>query len=260
MIKSHLSESPAFQDSLVAFLDILGFSDRFKKDRQACVNIIESFSGHNGRCYDQVAGEVRKARVSSTSFSDNIAISIPTKADNNEHSDDLYRPIVTFLMSLSFYAVEGLKRGFYLRGAIAYGEVYHSSLAIVGDPFIEAVEHEKIAYYPRIILSPSALRMIVEIPKKNHYYGWALDEIKRKHFFIHDAIDNTVYFDWLSFYHALLVQSGDNESLQTMKDAISIAIEHICDEISSAKSLKVLSQLNWLMNYLDKQLKTWHLS
>jgi hypothetical protein len=109
--------------SFVAFLDLLGFSKRFPNEKDSCIELISFFTEHNGIYSDKSNAGERETRVSALAFSDNIAISIPAEINPESHTDDLYIPLISFLHAISFFSYKALEKGFYVRGALAYGEI-----------------------------------------------------------------------------------------------------------------------------------------
>lgn len=239
-----------FKKSLVAFIDVMGFKERFKNNRNECIKIIELFSEHNGGHLQNIEDGEVKTRASSMSFSDNMIVSIPVPSTNPEHNNDLHIPIMTFLNALSFFSFEALRKGFYIRGAIAYGEMYFSSRSAAGEPLMEAVLHEKKANYPRIVLAPTAISFFEKI-QKFHYYGWGPDEIGQEYSLSGDKIDKTKFFDWLSFYKRRKCEGVESETQQVIAEARW----RIGDDIAttSTNDPKLLSQLEWLQRYLNTE-------
>lgn len=90
--------------SLVAFLDILGFSKRFPNEKDSCIELISTFSKHNGACFDKINNNKRQIRVASLSFSDNIALSIPLEIAPKAHTDKFYVPLMSFLHAISLFS------------------------------------------------------------------------------------------------------------------------------------------------------------
>jgi hypothetical protein len=91
-----------------------------------------------------------------TSFSDNIVITIPISDDLKfgYHWDYALSSIQQLISMLFFRALEN---GFLIRGAIDVGELYHADHMVFGEALINAYEHERKAFYPRVILTDNCL-------------------------------------------------------------------------------------------------------
>jgi hypothetical protein len=246
-----MTDKTKFQQSFVAYLDILGFTKRFPNERDSCIELISFFSEYNGQYFIQKDDGQRQVRPSAISLSDSICISIPVKIEKALESDDIYMPIMAFLSAISFFSFHALSKGFYIRGAISYGDMYHTDTVIAGDPYIEAVEHEKVAYYPRIILTPTAIDAIKRIPKEHHFYGWKLNSIISALYFSRDIIDNTEFFDWFSFFRryqaGTLAQSGGPD-LEKIRNN---ALEKLNQDIETTKDINILQRLYWMKKYIQ---------
>ena len=232
--------------SFVGFLDILGFSERYPSEQKSCIKLISSFAEYNGEHFDNVHSYKREVRAATLSFSDNIAISIPVETDENSHTDEFHAPLFTFLHTISFFSYKALEKGFYIRGAIAYGEIYHNQSVIAGIPFIEAAKYEKIANYPRVILTPSALKIMQQLYQL-HCYGWSSDKIRNNLGIVKDSVDDTTYFDWLNFFKN---NSTEVKKLE-IKNTIKTATTALSNAISSENKIEILKKLDWMKNYLE---------
>ena len=73
------------------------------------------------------------------------------------------------ILKLSYFQLEMVVQGFYIRGAISVGDAYVDDIAVFGNALIEAYKGEStFARDPRIILTKSAEKVVM-----NHlrYYG-----------------------------------------------------------------------------------------
>ena len=97
--------------SLVAYLDILGFSKRFQYENDSCIKLITEFAKYNGTFFIAPNGTTRQMRASSLCFSDSIGVSIPVNINPELHTDEYYLPIISFLHALSFLSFTALQEG-----------------------------------------------------------------------------------------------------------------------------------------------------
>lgn len=136
----------------VAFIDILGFTNMVKDNKQDIIlQILKKFSSLNRNdTTDSTPDVINNYAVSS--FSDHIVISValdhPTKGYESPIPLKVMSEAVNKLISIT------VPRGILIRGGLAYGECYHEGNIVFGKALLEAIElEEKTAIYPRIILS-----------------------------------------------------------------------------------------------------------
>ncbi len=148
----------SYKNRFVAFLDILGFRDVIDRSKREPpeVTIEEILSLLNypepvakGKMLIGEVGDIWESDHKFTQFSDNIVIS-------TEYSEAGLLYLVDHIERIAF----GLLRlGFFCRGGIASGLLYHDKNIVFGPAMIEAydLEHEK-AVHPRVILSEDVKR------------------------------------------------------------------------------------------------------
>lgn len=129
---------------IVAFVDILGFSEMVKND---CEN------KNGGLKFFQILRDInlRTKEINDcdiTQFSDSVIFSLPLSIDNYVRMIDI----------LSSYQYELLYNSIVCRGAIAYGKHYKEQEFMFSQALIEAYQLEMTeAKYPRIIVSRNLL-------------------------------------------------------------------------------------------------------
>ena len=126
--------------SIVAFVDILGFSSMVKSDCES----------KNGKYYyfetlKNLNERTRKITdCNITQFSDSIIFSLPLNKEN-------YQKLITILAE---YQLQLLYNSILCRGAIAYGKHYKENDFMFSQALIEAYQLElNDAIYPRIVVS-----------------------------------------------------------------------------------------------------------
>jgi hypothetical protein len=150
--------APQLRKSLVAFLDILGFSSEMEaafKERSASVllkrlrdaldkawfNLTDEYSG---------LGPVEVNSWHVKAFTDNIVIGYPIRDADAEWE------LGTLLLAIREYQIAMVNSGFFIRGAIAIGDAYLDNEIVFGDALIEAYKAEQtLARDPRIVLAAS---------------------------------------------------------------------------------------------------------
>ena len=170
-----------FHPHAIAYLDILGFSQF----------VVETETEPDKmRCLDKLFNEVIPREVSDQgkniafpndlgmkclSCSDSIVISAPV----TEKAP--YPPMVAVSMKAIQVAHSLIDMGFLVRGAISQGNVYRTDSNILGTGFLEAVNAEKKAGNPKIVLTASAKKALNELIEKGYprYSIYAKDELEQ---------------------------------------------------------------------------------
>jgi hypothetical protein len=152
---------PILRDSVVAFVDILGFSEYCK----------ESFNAGNGqieldRLNDALANALKflKAEHESGSFfnirmrtfTDCLVVGLPFPDRDNFTDGHKESYIVIVSDYLAYLQGDLIKEGYLVRGGITSGEICITGDIVFGPALIEAYEEEKKAVYPRIVLNKKA--------------------------------------------------------------------------------------------------------
>ncbi|MBU2812375.1 hypothetical protein HF669_13675 [Acidithiobacillus thiooxidans] len=158
-----------FHPHAVAYLDILGFSNFVKAAEEDPIKLKQldilfyeiipreiSSEGRNSAFPDDM-------ELKCLSCSDSLVISAPI----SEKSP--YPPLVAISIKAIQIAHALLDMGFLVRGAIAVGNVHCTKSNIFGTGFQQAVEGEKTAVDPQIILNESAVQALDGL--KGSIYG-----------------------------------------------------------------------------------------
>jgi hypothetical protein len=131
-----------YEDRLLAFVDILGFSnliDATISDASKAESILNLLTSLNDSCAKFQSGD-----MSVTVFSDTICISYHNPPN-----------LASFCCGLSLVATSLLGRGYVIRGALVRGLLYHKGNIIFGPCLIRAHSLEqRLAIFPRIIIDP----------------------------------------------------------------------------------------------------------
>lgn len=130
--------------SIVAFVDILGFSEMVKSDCEHRVGAQRYFDIL--RLLNRETRDICECNV--TQFSDSVIFSLPLSNDN----------YVKMIELLAGYQLKLFCNSIICRGAVAYGKHYVENDFIFSQALIEAYQLEsKSAIYPRIILSDNLI-------------------------------------------------------------------------------------------------------
>jgi hypothetical protein len=149
-----------YQDRVLAYIDILGFSETIKStiDENGVENeaetekisaLLEALQAPGIQINDKVASQ----------FSDTIVISYPMETEAG---------VIRIIFDILFKCVAVLRKGCLLRGAVVCGKLYHKDSQIFGPALVKAYNMEnKLAIYPRIILDDNIRKIAERYPDKN---------------------------------------------------------------------------------------------
>ena len=169
MLNPYVQEGnpPTTQKSVVAFLDVLGFSQRMKDayEQHSAAHLLTEFRAALDCAYqhfsdhvtERILGAEQAAKEAASwhvkAFTDNIVIGYPIFA----REPDAEAELGSLLLAIRDYQLEMTVRGFFLRGGVSIGELYMDDEIVFGDALIEAYETEqRVARDPRIVISKSA--------------------------------------------------------------------------------------------------------
>ena len=156
--------APKLQRSVFAFVDVLGYKDLVKKTKgranqeslllrlhNALSSSRDWLDGGNLPEFVQKFGD--KDHFSLKAFTDNIAVGWPIGARRGDGEGEL----ISALHDLAAFQLTMVQAGFFVRGAVAIGDIYVDEVAVFGDALMEAHNGEsKLARVPRIVLTKSA--------------------------------------------------------------------------------------------------------
>jgi hypothetical protein len=238
--------------SIVAFIDILGFKEIVKENNKSKdYNILNQLKEalHLSinksivvmkewlKAFGEIENENLDAKLKYRQFSDNLYFSFDYKDDKSDYELAVY--LVTSIAA--FYQRNMLSKHFYIRGGIADGQNYCDEHMIFSSALIKAYEFEtRTAIYPRIIIDPKILK---SLPKDNiinkllpniFVMDWA-GLIFLNPFKIITSVNN-ILAQFPNISNDLIKIKNKNISLLTLEDTLSLEPD-ISDEIL-AKNVK----------------------
>jgi hypothetical protein len=157
--------SPRLRESIVAFIDILGFSNIATtsgtiEDSQAVLDkIAEAIDDSRNFVRETIPEEElqRGGRWVTKFFSDNLAFGYPL----GESVDEQARGAMFIVRSAQRYQLKMVMNGFFVRGALTQGPVCLTDEIIFGSALIECYMLEsKASIVPRIVLAEPLQRLI----------------------------------------------------------------------------------------------------
>lgn len=145
-------DHPQLVESCVLFFDLLGIR---------AMSMSSSAWAHLRRlrpalqaAVDRAGTEDQDLTVASTWFTDNAVVATPVRRD-----DEREFVVGGIEIPAAYLLLVCWGRGFLGRGAITYGPHYMDEHFVFGPALIEAAELEKAARWPRIVLSPAAVKV-----------------------------------------------------------------------------------------------------
>jgi len=157
-------------EHIVAYIDILGTSERIKNDKYGehfcrLEDILQDVSSVIVQLPNDKEIEI-KVKI----FSDNILFYLKKSKFDNEGINALDM----IICAVQTFQRKALNSNLLTRGSITQGEFYADDVFVYGKALLEAVKlEENIAIYPRVILSPKIIKEISE--KGKNYVSKDLD-------------------------------------------------------------------------------------
>lgn len=184
-----------------AFIDVLGGAKLFKgQDRtraESFFDLLREFERRFNRWTSSFPKKRQSAYLVKT-FSDNIFVAFPLGSGSKASDEEI---VGLFLNELVQQIQQMVRFGnFPVRGGVSVGSLMFTDQFVFGPALVEAVELEKSASFPRVLLSKAVLRYI----KSNN---------PRSHLILRDA-DGLPFLDYLGGYaddiewHQAYVQEG----------------------------------------------------
>ena len=237
-------DSPTLREAIVCYADILGFraltDHAFELDQGAeflrtIKNSISVAYGkvHRTRTLAGLARPLFDLKV----FTDNIVVAYPIDDLETELGES---ELGTILMLFAEVQASLASNGFLLRGAITVGPHYQDQDIAYGPALFEAVDLDKSGGSPRLVIAPSAERLIAHqltsydhVTSAPHY--WELLE---------DSADSQLFIDYLGIAFENFQESGiDRELLGAFRGTVSNGLQ------KHRLNPRVWQKYKWLATY-----------
>lgn len=185
-----------FKDKYVAFIDVLGFTEKVtsdkKEDKEHIENYFNLLDDYKAKLEEVVSA--KQTNIELFAISDSIILTAPNTPDEFYH----------LLIIIRYLQGESIINGILLRGGVSFGEIYTvpQKNILVGKGFLRAYSLEGLALFPRVIIEPSI------IPQVNNDYHHFIE-------FCNNTEMNTLVHDYNSGYKK-----------QTENDATFISYAH----------------------------------
>lgn len=239
-----------YKDSIVVYLDLLGFSNTVKNSKEDSIkNIfdlafyIKAWNTSNGEnkfieekdfiyedFLDDKVVDYKKIQkeLQISFFSDSMVITLPFSVD------ELEKKLFLIIRALAYVITKIAMQNFFVRGGISIGKMFHKSNIFFGPAFLEAYNLEsEIAIYPRVILSD-----VLKQKAKNMPYT-------------KEAEDGLVHIDWIYFLEKQEKKSVFEgiSNLPSLKNITEI----INQNIYNSKNTKVKAKYIWLRSQIENE-------
>ncbi len=216
------------EEYIVAFVDILGITNKIRSaNSNDSLNLVHNlYSFFKQIIYEIAIPENQELKIKI--FSDNILIA--RKLSSNDKKKRC-KEIKCLLMAVSHFQnyCIGDSVGYLVRGGITIGKLFIDDIMVFGEALVNAYNLEsKIATYPRIVIDSKTMSEI------NQY-----DELKT---YIQKDFDDMDFLNSLSIwkYCGKLLMDG---------------FEKIKKEASLNLNERILQNLNWHKNFINRQLE-----
>jgi hypothetical protein len=220
----------AYEDRLVAFLDILGWSDLIRRSATDDVVLAQmalsmtAIKKMEALARQQFTGVSSSWQVSQ--FSDTLVVSTAAQP--------LSAIILAFYLGTVCQTM--LENGHYVRGAIVRGKVFHRESVLYGPALLEAYRIEtEVAKYPRIVLTPQAMSLM---QRSTEPLADLLETGGQHPFFAVDA-DGLHYLDFLCHL-------GRESTIHQAR----AWVEQQRDR--DRENLNLYAKHSWMLSYLDR--------
>lgn len=237
-------ESKFYEFRVIAFLDILGFSNLVKestnnyilqKKLENIIKHIHSVKVRNYECSFKDVDSINKiTKCEISNFSDSFIISYPL-------CKQFGGGVFQLIQDCLFLQLELAKTGIYLRGGITHGELYHKDDICFGPALIDAYHMESNdAIYPRIIIDSNTLEISSSYPYGNNSKNFEKNMINT---LVTKFNDDKFFIDFIRQYD----EFNSNKEYQ---EFIYLLYSDIKYNMSNSVG-RVEEKYKWLLEYID---------
>ena len=228
----------AYEDRIVAFIDILGFSDMVA-GTEADVHKLRHLTTALDELYNKIwlwEADGSYSPFAFTQFSDSIVIS--SLADSPDSFEMLMQLLIGIMELVDKYDI-------LVRGGIARGSLIHDTTMLVGPAMVRAYELEsKKAVYPRIILEKGLKEQLeadVEDYIKNHLH---LPEVPEQNNLFKTDDDGWCYLNYINPPSCYNIELGQRDHLKALENLAKKGLQSTDDRIRT--------KYKWLQNKVEK--------
>ena len=209
-------DDPGLLHTLVCYADILGFGDMTRNALASGEG--EKFLRRIKSSLNAAYERVREAKewvpdsFDMKVFTDNIVVGYPLEYPRKDCGEPEFIHLLTIFSEMQ---AELAKDGFFVRGAITFGNHYQDNDIAFGEALLEAVELDKAGGTPRLVIGPSVEPLILE------HFTWYYAPSSSPHdeLLLKDPSDGRLFVNYLyaafqhfpdgPIYHELLAAHSD---------------------------------------------------
>lgn len=230
-----------YEDRIVAFIDILGFSNLIHDSNAGNVED-EAITGRIHSFIQQMLDDfVRKRPYGSmigTQFSDSIVISYKMTETS---------AVFNLLLSIMFLIIEASRYDLLLRGGITVGLLCHNKKELFGPAMVEAYNLEsKTANFPRIILSNNVIRLAGKFHANHHTSGQEMAYVKS---LLKQDEDGFWFVDYFES------PNGNFDDEYVDYRSYLQKLRSLIENNLKIKNKRVQEKMHWMAYYYNKALK-----
>lgn len=228
---------PEYPIRYAAFLDIIGFRELIadlNKDEIQFSAVQDILKNVHNPDLEDLKNLLPHSDLRAQSISDAVAISASMTAHGLAH----------MFMAIERLAQKLLKAGFFVRGAIVKGRLFHNAEMVFGEGIVRAYDFEsKVARYPRIMLP----REIVDDVNKYLEAGLMKKVLDGQ---VRRSKDGPHYLHVLRYYGGITEMKGDDPKrpeflakLVDIRDHIQLRLDEAVDDPNH------FEKVHWFADY-----------
>lgn len=240
---------PQLTASVVAFVDVLGVSQAIRdasNDRAKGMGLLHEFHAAFSEALD-LSGFILSRQGGEDQdlwahkrivklFSDNVLIAYPIQYDPYGEAE-----LGFVLRDLSTFQLIMATKGFFVRGAVTYGDIFVDQTTIYGPALLEAYSEEVKARFPRIVVTKTTEDFVSEHLR---FYGCEEHAPLNRDLIV--DFDNRMILNYLD--ETLLVEDAEGHGpyfdlLEQHRDQISKNLTHF------GKCSKIRKKYEWSARY-----------
>jgi hypothetical protein len=231
------TKTGSYGDRYCAFVDILGFAELARKGSMPFDSIRELLrivhAAPRGHYITFFKGSDLKAQ----SISDALCLSAANSPAGLAH----------LMYNLEALALRLLEEGFFVRGAIVKGQLYHDGHMAFGEALVRAYRLERdVARYPRIIITTGVANDIIAFIKRRKLLPLFVDSVWQ-------ADDGPYYLHVLDLVEVHLTNASEHQLDMTRYNCMAKQIQRRLDE--TFDNPKHFEKVQWFAKYWNRTIE-----
>jgi hypothetical protein len=233
------AERPILLNCAVLYLDVLAIrAHSLSPHRQ---DVLRELLSALSIAREEAMVEGNEPWQALTWFTDNVVVAFPIMPGHVDEEPALG----SALRAAAYIQLRLAISGFLARGGISFGEIHMAPHVAFGPALIEAVDLEKSASSPRVLLSDYAVELQKKVMK-----SWLVSAPQEREMAIDE--DGLVFVDYLNFW----IDEEDDERL--FRHFSKRHAERIADALTEhAQDTPVRAKYEWLATYHNWATQDW---